>query len=147
MGKLISMAYLDDMTDEEIAEASNKAFKLRTDMSKTISEKEYHKLDSEEQKKYMINLTTFNTEGSLTTQNPRDKFGQMSYSSSGGLKPDEVVARFKDAFILTQFELIKHGEFRLNPLGLKGVNLDMKNLLNLITYNIKSLNNKLPKGD
>ena len=136
----------ENMSNKEITEASNKAFKLRTDMSKTISEKEYRELDFQEQKKYMINLTAFNTDGSLTIQTPRDK-GEMSYSSSGGLKPDEVVARFKDCFIMTQFELIKHGHFNTTPLGLKGVNLEMKKLINLLTYNIKALNNKLPKGD
>ena len=162
------MVYVN-MTDEEIDIATSKAYKLKTDMSQTISDDEYHTLVSEEQKKYLPNVgLQILPHGEVEEEELKDKvsgggnykvlnrkrtplvdqktirdFGSVNYSS-GGLSPDEVQLSFKKAIIVTKFELIKHGEFDLKTLSRESANLPMKALVNRMSDNILALSNKLP---
>jgi hypothetical protein len=167
-----------DMTPKQIQEATSKAFKLKTDASKTISEHAYHKLNSLEKEKYAPNIGVATTQGErdeLAMDEPESEWalamtagkeykpnkersppnldyqtskdtGEVNYSSSG-LLPDEIIVRFKDAIVTTEFVLIKHGEFKINPLSRESENIDMKNLIRRISDNILAMTNKLPRGE
>mgnify|MGYP003671612604 CR=1 FL=1 len=137
-----------DMTPQEIDAASKTGFKLKTDASKTISEKEYHTLGIEEKKKYVSNIQAYGHTGKVggLIHQTSGKSGEMNYTS-GNLEPDEIISRFKDATIVTSFEIIQHGEYKLPAIGDSGGNIEMSKMINGWNNNIVALRNKLPQGD
>ena len=137
-----------DMTSQEIDAASKTGFKLKTDASKTISEKEYHTLGIEEKKKYVSNIQAYGHTGKVggLIHQTSGKAGDMNYTS-GNLQPDEIISRFKDATIVTSFEIIQHGEYKLPAIGDSGGNIEMSKMINGWNNNIVALRNKLPQGD
>ena len=137
-----------DMTPQEIDAAPKTGFKLKTDASKTISEKEYHTLGIEEKKKYVSNIQAYGHSGKVggLIHQTSGKAGEMNYTS-GNLQPDEIISRFKDATIVTSFEIIQHGEYKLPAIGDSGGNIEMSKMINGWNNNIVALRNKLPQGD
>lgn len=141
-------SYSSPLTDKEIKDQSNRAFRHKTDKNEDgspihISERDYRQLDKDEQNKFdsTVKIYSRDARGSLSTKDMTD-FGGDKYSTTQ-VTAETLEEAFANAYVECTITLQTHMTFNMSPFRQGSANRQIATHIKKIHKNIRKLNKTL----